>query len=43
MQRKEFIKQTSILAIGMGAFGKLQWNNDHFAGDTSPSASGLAP
>lgn len=43
MQRKDFMKQTSILAIGMGAFGKLQWNNGHFAGDTPTTTDILGP
>jgi len=43
MQRKEFIKQTSIVAIGVGAFGNLQWNNDHFTGDTPTTTDILGP
>ena len=43
MQRKEFIKQTGITAIGIGVFGKIQWNNDHFTGDTPTTTDILGP
>jgi protocatechuate 3,4-dioxygenase beta subunit len=43
MQRKEFVKQTSIMAIGIGVFGKLEWNNDHFTGDTPTTSDILGP
>ena len=43
MQRKEFLKQTSTVAIGIGAFGSLQWENDHFTGDTTTTTDILGP
>jgi len=43
MQRKEFIKQTGIVAIGVGAFGRIQWNDDHFTGDTPTTTDILGP
>lgn len=43
LQRKEFIKQTGIVAIGIGSFGRIQWNNDHFTGDTPTTTDILGP
>ena len=43
MQRREFLKQTSIVAIGISAFGSIKWNNDHFIGDTPTTTDILGP
>lgn len=43
MQRKEFLKQTGFAIIGIGAFGSIQWNNDHFIGDTPTTTDILGP
>ena len=43
MQRRTFINNASILAIGMGAFGSIRWGNDHFIGDTETTTDILGP
>ena len=43
MHRKDFLKQTSLVAIGVGAFGNLKWKGDHFAGDTPTTTDILGP
>ena len=43
MQRREFLKQTSIVAIGISAFGSIKWNNDHFIGNTPTTTDILGP
>ncbi len=43
MQRKEFLKQTGIVAIGIGAFGSIQWSKDHFIGDSPTTTDILGP
>ena len=34
MERKKFIKQTGMIAIGVGVFGKVNWSKERFIGDT---------
>ena len=43
MQRKEFIKQSSILIIGIGLTGSIQWDKDRFIGDTPTTTDILGP
>lgn len=43
MQRRDFLHQTSIVAIGIGVFGRIQWKNDHFTGDTPTTTDILGP
>ena len=43
MQRREFLKQTGVAAIGVGAFGHIKWNNDRFIGDTPTTTDILGP
>lgn len=43
MLRKEFLKQTGLFAIGIGAFGKLKWDNNQFLADTPTTTDILGP
>jgi len=43
MQRRNFIKNTSLFAVGIYAFGNIRWNYDHFEGTTSTTTDILGP
>ena len=43
MQRRKFIKETGMIAIGVGVFGNISWNKDRFVGDTSTTTDLLGP
>jgi len=43
MQRRKFIKETGLIAIGVGAFGNVTWSKDRFVGDTSTTTDILGP
>lgn len=43
MQRREFISQAGIIAIGMGAFGSIRWTGNHFTGDSPTTTDILGP
>ena len=43
MQRRKFIKDSGIVAVGMGVFGHIRWNQDHFTGDTPTTTDILGP
>lgn len=43
MQRREFITDTGILAIGIGVFGNIQWDGNRFIGDTPTTTDILGP
>ena len=43
MHRREFLKQSSRAAIGIGVFGNIQWNKDRFVGDTPTTTDILGP
>ncbi len=43
MQRREFLKQSSIVVISTSAFGNIQWTKDHFVGDTPTTTDILGP
>lgn len=34
MKRRNFAKDSSLLAVSVGAFGATQWNSKRFEGDT---------
>ena len=40
MQRRNFIRNTSLFAVGVYAFGNIRWTNDHFEG-TSPTTTDI--
>jgi protocatechuate 3,4-dioxygenase beta subunit len=43
MQRKKFLKDTCMVAIGVGVFGSIRWSNDRFVGDTPTTTDILGP
>lgn len=43
MQRRVFLKQTSISVVGIGVLGSIKWSNDHFTGDTPTTTDILGP
>jgi protocatechuate 3,4-dioxygenase beta subunit len=43
MQRRTFLKDTGLVAIGVGVFGSIRWSNDHFIGDTPTTTDILGP
>ncbi len=43
MQRRQFIKQTSAIAIGMGVFGNISWQTDKYIADTITATDILGP
>ena len=43
MKRGEFIKHSSIIAVGIGMFGNIRWSNHQFIGDTPTTTDILGP
>jgi protocatechuate 3,4-dioxygenase beta subunit len=43
MKRREFIKNSSLMAISVSAFGAIHWNGKSFVGDTSTTTDILGP
>lgn len=43
MQRRTFIKNSSLTVISISAFGGLNWNGKHFEGDTPTTTDILGP
>lgn len=43
MQRRQFIKNTSLIAIAAGAFGSIRWTDNNFNGDTATTTDILGP
>jgi protocatechuate 3,4-dioxygenase beta subunit len=43
MQRRKFLKDSGLVAIGVGVFGSIRWSNDHFVGDTPTTTDILGP
>ncbi len=43
MQRRKFIKETGMIAIGVGVFGNVIWSKDRFIGDTPTTTDVLGP
>ena len=43
MQRRKFIKETGMIAIGVGVFGNVTWSKDKFIGDTPTTTDILGP
>src|SRR5262245_57287462 len=43
MQRRKFIKNSGLFAIGIGAFGSISFNENHFIGDTATTTDILGP
>lgn len=43
MKRRTFIKNSSLLAISVSAFGGIQWNGKNYVGDTPTTTDILGP
>jgi catechol 1,2-dioxygenase len=43
VRRRKFIKQTTMVAIGIGFFGKIAWSNGRFVGDRPTTTDVLGP
>ena len=43
MQRRNFIKNTGVFAIGIGVFGRIQWDGNKFIGTTPTTTDILGP
>jgi catechol 1,2-dioxygenase len=43
MQRRTFIKNSTLTVISISAFGSLNWNGKIFAGDTPTTTDILGP
>jgi protocatechuate 3,4-dioxygenase beta subunit len=43
MQRRKFIKETGMVAIGIGVLGNVVWSKDRFIGDTPTTTDILGP
>lgn len=43
MRRREFIKDSGVFALGIGAFGHLRWEEGKFVGDTPTTTDILGP
>lgn len=43
MQRRKFIKDTSVVALGIGVFGNITWTKKGFVGDTPTTTDILGP
>lgn len=43
MERRKFVKDTGMLAIGIGILGKVSWNGNMFVGDTETTTDILGP
>ena len=43
MQRRKFIKETGMIAIGVGVFGNIVWSENRFIGDTPTTTDLLGP
>lgn len=43
MQRRKFVTDSGILAIGIGIFGNIQWTGEGFVGDTPTTTDILGP
>src|SRR5687767_8899971 len=43
MQRRKFIKEGGMVALGIGVFGNIRWDKDRFEGDTPTTTDILGP
>src|SRR5215813_14572916 len=43
MRRRTFLRNSSFVAIGVGVFGHVIWNNDRFTGDSPTTTDVLGP
>jgi len=43
MERRNFIRTTSMFAVGVGVFGNVRWNSDHYEGSDPTTTDILGP
>ena len=43
MQRRTFIQHTGLVAVGVGVFGNISWDNEKFIGDSPTTTDILGP
>ena len=43
MERRKFIKETGVFAVGVGVFGSISWSNGQFQGDSPTTTDILGP
>ena len=43
MQRRKFIENTGMIAVGVGVFGNISWDKERFIGDTFTTTDILGP
>jgi protocatechuate 3,4-dioxygenase beta subunit len=43
MQRRKFIQNTGMIAVGVGVFGNISWDKEKFVGDTATTTDILGP
>lgn len=43
MKRRKFITSSCMVAVGVGVFGNIRWNNDRFEGDSPTATDILGP
>ena len=43
MQRRKFIQNTGLFAVGVGVFGSISWDEERFVGDTATTTDILGP
>ncbi|MEP7371929.1 MAG: hypothetical protein ABI675_00985 [Chitinophagaceae bacterium] len=43
MQRRKFIQNTGMFAVGVGVFGSISWDTEKFVGDTATTTDILGP
>jgi protocatechuate 3,4-dioxygenase beta subunit len=43
MQRRKFIRNSGMIAVGIGAFGHISWDKEKFVGDTNTTTDILGP
>ena len=43
MQRRKFIKDSGIFAVGIGVFGNIKWDGRKFIGDAPTTTDILGP
>jgi catechol 1,2-dioxygenase len=43
MERRKFIQQTGLFAVGVGVFGSIRWDNGKYVGDSATTTDILGP
>ena len=43
MKRRNFVKDTGIVVLGIGVFGSIRWSDDRFIGNNATTTDILGP